>query len=131
MHSDSGISVDSTSLHEGHSQSQTVVMVDEDPCLLVPLQTREDLEVLEALVLDGDTGLAEGEWVRLAGLLGYSQDQIEGLRQRPQPLRALLSDWAGRQGAGREPLCAALSQMKRGHLVDQLVHSKPSATSVV
>ncbi|CAL8304011.1 unnamed protein product [Lota lota] len=147
MHSDSGISVDSQSLQEGHSQSQTVVTVDEDPCLLVPLQTREELEVLESLVLDGGPGLelldggpglGEGEWSRLAGLLGYSQDQIDGLRHRQQPLRALLSDWAGREGAGRDLLCSALSKMNREDLAEKLLlpATKPSgaksnATSVV
>ncbi|XP_059893476.1 nerve growth factor receptor b [Gadus macrocephalus] len=147
MHSDSGISVDSQSLQEGHSTSQTVVTVDEDPCLLVPLQTREELEVLESLLLDGGPGLelldggpglGEGEWSRLAALLGYAPDQIEGLRQRQQPLRALLGDWAGREGAGRDLLCSALNTMNRPDLAEKLrpAAAKPggaksNATSVV
>ncbi|CAL8284966.1 unnamed protein product [Merluccius merluccius] len=130
MHSDSGISVDSQSLQEGHSQSQTVVTVDEEPCLLVPLQTREELEVLESLVLDGGPGpgpgLGEGEWSRLAGLLGYPQDRIDSLRRRQQPLQALLSDWAGQEGADRDLLCSALSKMNRGDLAEKLQPAKPS-----
>ncbi|CAL8306504.1 unnamed protein product [Boreogadus saida] len=149
MHSDSGISVDSQSLQEGHSTSQTVVTVDEDPCLLVPLQTREEeLEVLESLLLDDGGrpgGLGEGEWSRLAVLLGYPPDRIEGLRrgQRP-PLRALLGDWAGREGgpAGRDLLCSALNTMNRPDLAEKLLPpaaapkpggggAKSNATSVV
>ena len=124
-----------------------MVTVDEDPCLLVPLQTREELEVLESLLLDegpdlelldGGPGLGEGEWSRLAALLGYSPDQIEGLRQRQQPLRALLGDWAGREGAGRDLLCSALNTMNRPDLAEKLLPAaakpggaKSNATSVV
>ena len=127
-----------------------MVTVDEDPCLLVPLQTREELEVLESLLLDGGPGLelldggpglGEGEWSRLAGLLGYSADQIEGLRHRQQPLRALLGDWAEREGAGRDPLCSALGKMNRQDLAEKLLPAAPppkpsggpksNATSVV
>ena len=128
-----------------------MVTVDEDPCLLVPLQTREEVDVLESLLLDGGPGLellgggggpgpglGEGEWSRLAGLLGYSPDQIEGLRRGQQPLRALLGDWAGREGAGRDLLCSALNKMNRQDLAEKLLPpaAKPSggksnATSVV
>jgi len=124
-----------------------VVTVDEDPCLLVPLQNREELEVLESLILDGGAdlelldggpGLGEGEWSRLAGLLGYTKEQIDGLRLRPQPLRALLGDWAGREGAGRDRLCSALSEMDREDLANKLLlqptkagGAKSNATSVV
>ncbi|KAG8008716.1 Tumor necrosis factor receptor superfamily member 16, partial [Nibea albiflora] len=43
LHSDSGISVDSQSLQEqqAQTQAQTVVTMDEEPCLLLPLHTRE------------------------------------------------------------------------------------------
>ncbi|KAG7271615.1 hypothetical protein CRUP_009273 [Coryphaenoides rupestris] len=116
------------------------------PTAPIALPNREELEVLESLILgggpdlellDGGPGLGEGEWSRLAGLLGYTQEQIDGLRLCPQPLRALLGDWAGREGAGRDRLCSALSKMDREDLSHKLLlqptkagGAKSNATSV-
>uniref|UniRef100_A0A3B3VBR3 Nerve growth factor receptor b n=1 Tax=Poecilia latipinna TaxID=48699 RepID=A0A3B3VBR3_9TELE len=117
LHSDSGISVDSQSLQEqqGQTQSQT------EPCLLLPLHTREKVEKLD--------------WCNLAGLLGYEEERIATFQQEEHPVRALLSDWARKDCASVDALCTALRKINRDDIAQSLVLSpsgtKPTATSVV
>ncbi|KAG7227878.1 hypothetical protein INR49_013672, partial [Caranx melampygus] len=139
LHSDSGISVDSQSLQEqqGQAQAQTVVTMDEEPCLLLPLHTRERVEKLLFRGNEGDDcdHMDDSDWCNLAGLLGYEEERIATFRQEEHPVRALLSDWASKDCASIDTLCTALRKINRDDIAQSLVHSpsaaKPTATSVV
>ncbi|XP_029384138.1 nerve growth factor receptor b [Echeneis naucrates] len=139
LHSDSGISVDSQSLQEqqGQTQSQTVVTMDEEPCLLLPLHIRERVEKLLFRGSEGDNGdhMDDSDWCNLAGLLGYEEERIATFRQEEHPVRALLSDWASKDCASIDALCTALRKINRDDIAQSLMLSptaaKPTATSVV
>ncbi|XP_068614012.1 tumor necrosis factor receptor superfamily member 16-like [Brachionichthys hirsutus] len=139
LHSDSGISVDSQSLHEqqAQTQAQTVVTIDEEPCLLLPLQTREKVEKLLFRGNEGDdcNHMDDSDWCNLAGLLGYEEERITTFRQDEHPVCALLSDWASKDSASIDTLCTALRKINRDDVAQSLVLSpsapKPTATSVV
>lgn len=139
LHSDSGISVDSQSLQEqqGQTQAQTVVTMDEEPCLLLPLHTREKVEKLLFRGSEGDNcdHMHDSDWCNLAGLLGYEDERIATFRQEEHPVRALLSDWASKDCASIDTLCTALRKINRDDIAQSLVLSpsaaKPTATSVV
>lgn len=139
LHSDSGISVDSQSLQEqqAQTQAQTVVTMDEEPCLLLPLHTREKVEKLLFRGSEGDdcNHMDDSDWCNLAGLLGYEEERIATFRQEEHPVRALLSDWASKDCASIDTLCTALRKINRDDIAQSLVLSpsagKPTATSVV
>ncbi|KAK1882152.1 Tumor necrosis factor receptor superfamily member 16 [Dissostichus eleginoides] len=139
LHSDSGISVDSQSLQEqqGQTQAQTVVNMDKEPCLLLPLHTREKVEKLLFSGSEGDdcNHMEDSDWCNLAGLLGYEEERIATFQQEEHPVRALLSDWASKDCASLDSLCTALRKINREDIVQSLVLSpsatKPTATSVV
>ncbi|XP_020792378.1 nerve growth factor receptor b [Boleophthalmus pectinirostris] len=138
LHSDSGISVDSQSLQEqqGQTQTHTVLTMDEEPCLLLPLHTREKVE---QLLFRGSAGencnMDDSDWSNLAGLLGYEEERIATFRQEDHPVRALLSDWASKDSASINALCTALRKINREDIAQSLVlgsnPTKPTATSVV
>ncbi|XP_077595322.1 nerve growth factor receptor b [Stigmatopora nigra] len=135
LHSDSGISVDSNSLHEqlGQNQTHTVVTLDEDSYLLLPLQTRDNVEQL--LFNGADESETEDDWRNLAGLLGYEEDRIAAFRRDEHPVRALLSDWASKDCASVDALRTALRKINRNDIAQSLPQApaapKPTATSVV
>ncbi|XP_031171346.1 nerve growth factor receptor b [Sander lucioperca] len=139
LHSDSGISVDSQSLQEqqGHTGAHTVVTMDEEPCLLLPLHTREKVEKLLFRGSEGDdcNHMEDSDWCNLAGLLGYEEERIATFQQEEHPVRALLSDWASKDCASIDTLCTALRKINRDDIAQSLVLSpnvaKPTATSVV
>lgn len=139
LHSDSGISVDSQSLQEqqAQNQAQTVVTMGEEPCLLLPLHTREKVEKLLFRGSEGDdcNHMEDSDWCNLAGLLGYEEERIATFRQEEHPVRALLSDWASKDCASIDTLCTALRKINRNDIAQSLVLSpgiaKPTATSVV
>ncbi|XP_074476195.1 nerve growth factor receptor b [Sebastes fasciatus] len=140
LHSDSGISVDTQSLQEqqqGQTQAQTVVTMDEEPCLLLPLHTREKVEKLLFRGNEGDdcNHMEDSDWYNLAGLLGYEEERIATFQQEEHPVRALLSDWASKDCASLDTLCTALRKINRDDIAQSLVLSptatKPTATSVV
>ncbi|XP_029311618.1 nerve growth factor receptor b [Cottoperca gobio] len=139
LHSDSGISVDSQSLQEqqGQTQAQTVVTMDEEPCLLLPLHTREKVEKLLFNGSEGDdrNHMEDSDWCNLAGLLGYEEERIVTFQQEEHPVRAFLSDWASKECASIDTLCTALRKINRDDIAQSLVLSpsatKPTATSVV
>ncbi|XP_062331125.1 nerve growth factor receptor b [Osmerus eperlanus] len=139
LHSDSGISVDSQSLQDqqGPSHTHTVVSVDEEPCLLLPLHTQEEMEKLlykdsEGVGLDHSE---DSDWCNLAGLLGYKKERIADFLQEENPVRALLSDWASQDCASMDKLCTALHKINRDDITHSLILSpsgtKPTATSAV
>ncbi|KAJ0015958.1 hypothetical protein NQD34_014248 [Periophthalmus magnuspinnatus] len=138
LHSDSGISVDSQSLQEqqGQTQTHTVLTMEEEPCLLLPLHTREKLEQLLFRGSAGDNcNMDDSDWSNLAGLLGYEEERIAIFRQEDHPVRALLSDWASKDSASIDTLCTALRKINREDIAQSLVLGpnamKPTATSVV
>ncbi|KAM9425539.1 nerve growth factor receptor b [Pholidichthys leucotaenia] len=139
LHSDSGISVDSQSLpdQQGQTPAQTVVTIDEEPCLLLPLHTREKVEKLLFRDSEGDNcnHMQDSDWSNLAGLLGYEEERIATFRQEDHPVCALLSDWSSKDCASIDMLCTALRKINREDIAQSLVPSlsaaKPTATSVV
>ncbi len=114
-----------------------VVTVDEEPCLLLPLHTREKVEKLLFRGNEGDNcdHMDDSDWCNLAGLLGYEEERIATFRQEEHPVRALLSDWARKDSASIDTLCTALRKINRDDIAQSLVLSpsaaKPTATSVV
>ncbi|MEQ2189821.1 hypothetical protein GOODEAATRI_029312, partial [Goodea atripinnis] len=113
------------------------VTIDEEPCLLLPLHTREKVEKLLFRGGEGDTRghMQDSDWCNLAGLLGYEEEQIATFQQEEHPVRALLSDWARKDCASIDALCTALRKINREDVAQSLVlspsGSKPTATSVV
>lgn len=113
-----------------------VITMDEEPCLLLPLQTREKVEKLLFSGSEGDrTHMEDSDWCNLAGLLGYKDERIATFQQEEHPVRALLSDWASKDCASIDALCAALRKINREDVAQSLTLSpsapKPNATSVV
>lgn len=100
-------------------------MLKIDGGLNLPLHTCEELEKL----LDHE-GPLESEWSTLAGLLGYEDERIASFGQQERPVQALLSDWAGRDSASVDALCAALRKINRDDLA-QSITPKSTATSAV
>lgn len=109
--------------------------MDEEPCLLLPLHTREKVEKLLFQGGEGDDcdHMHDSDWCNLAGLLGYEEERIATFRQEEHPVRALLSDWASKDCASIDTLCTALRKINREDVAQSLVLSptKPTATSVV
>lgn len=106
-----------------------MVTLDEDPGLLLPLHARDKVE---QLLFNGGGG-AEDDWRNLAGLLGYEEERVAAFGEEQRPVRALLSDWAGKDGASVEALRAALRKISRDDVAQSLAPApaKPTATSVV
>lgn len=108
--------------------------MDEEPCLLLPLHTREKVEQLLFRGSKGDD-MDVSDWCNLAGLLGYEEERIATFQKEEHPVRALLSDWARKDCASIDTLCTALRKINREDIAQSLVLSpsvaKPTATSVV
>nr|XP_008111719.1 PREDICTED: tumor necrosis factor receptor superfamily member 16 [Anolis carolinensis] len=127
LHSDSGISVDSQSLHDQQPQTQTASMQglkgDGNLYTNLPANKREEVEKL----LNGST---EETWRHLAGELGYKEDLIDSFTQEEYPVRALLSDWSSKDSATMDALYSALRKIQRGDIVENL-YSESTASSPV
>lgn len=114
-----------------------VVNIDEEPCLLLPLHTREKVEKLLFRAADGEDcdHMHDSDWSSLAALLGYEEERIATFQQEEHPVCALLSDWARKDCASMEALCTALRKINREDIAQSLVLSpsaaKTTATSVV
>lgn len=111
--------------------------IDEEPCLLLPLHTREKVEKLLFRGTEGDScdHMQDSDWCNLAGLLGYEEERIATFQQEEHPVQALLSDWANKDCASIDALCTALRKINREDIAQSLVLSPsdthPTATSVV
>lgn len=118
-----------------YSSLSAVVTIDEEPCLLLPLHTREKVEKLLFAGSEGDNHMEDSDWCNLAGLLGYEEERIETFRQEEHPVCALLSDWVSKDSASIDTLCTALRKINRDDIAESLALSptatKPTATSVV
>ncbi|XP_051894855.1 tumor necrosis factor receptor superfamily member 16-like isoform X2 [Pristis pectinata] len=135
LHSDSGISVDSQSLHEQQQKQQQQKQQQQqqqsqatrvEPSLYNTLPPHKQEEVEQLL----NTCEEESEWCNLAGLLGYSEEHIDTFKQDEHPVRALLSDWSAKDCATTDALCTALRKLKRDDIVESL-SNEPTAMSVV
>ncbi|NXE71474.1 TNR16 factor, partial [Calcarius ornatus] len=127
LHSDSGISVDSQSLHEqqppGQGTQGPAPKAEGSPYSALPASKQEEVEKLLG-------SSAEDTWRRLAGELGYKEELIESFTREEAPARALLAHWAGRESATLDALLAALRRLQRGDIADSLA-SDSTATSPV
>nr|XP_033773266.1 tumor necrosis factor receptor superfamily member 16-like [Geotrypetes seraphini] len=124
LHSDSGISVDSQSLHDQQSQPQIQALKGGTHVYTSLSPTKQ--EEVEKLL----NGSMEDTWRSLAGELGYKDDLIDTFTQEEHPVRALLSDWSGKDSATMEVLCSALRKIQREDIVESL-YSESTATSPV
>ncbi|NXO21746.1 TNR16 factor, partial [Cisticola juncidis] len=117
LHSDSGISVDSQSLHEqqppGQGAQGTAPKADGTPYSALPPSKQEEVEKLLG-------SSAEDSWRQLAGELGYQEDLIDSFRREESPARALLAHWGCRDSATLDALLAALRRAQRGDIADSL-----------
>ncbi|NWW72943.1 TNR16 factor, partial [Climacteris rufus] len=127
LHSDSGISVDSQSLHEqqppGHGTQGTAPKGDGSLYSGLPPSKQEEVEKLLG-------SSAEETWRRLAGELGYKEELIDSFGRDEAPARALLAHWAARDSATLEALLGALRRIQRGDIAESL-GSESTATSPV
>uniref|UniRef100_A0A8C6XI44 Nerve growth factor receptor n=1 Tax=Naja naja TaxID=35670 RepID=A0A8C6XI44_NAJNA len=127
LHSDSGISVDSQSLHDQQPPTQTASLQglkgDGNLYTSLPPNKREEVEKL----LNGST---EETWRHLAGELGYKEDHIDSFTQEEYPVRALLSDWSSKDSSTMDALYSALRKIQRGDIVETL-YSESTASSPV
>ncbi|NXF97560.1 TNR16 factor, partial [Eubucco bourcierii] len=127
LHSDSGISVDSQSLHDQQPPTQSTQgpAPKGDGSLYVALPASKQEEVEKLL-----SSSAEETWRKLAGELGYKEDLIDSFTREESPARALLADWSSKDSATLEVLLAALRKIQRGDIAESL-HSDSTATSPV
>ncbi|XP_055263576.1 tumor necrosis factor receptor superfamily member 16 [Moschus berezovskii] len=127
LHSDSGISVDSQSLHDQQPHTQTAagqaLKGDGGLYSSLPLAKREEVEKL----LNGSAG---DTWRHLAGELGYQPEHIDSFTHEACPVRALLASWAAQDSATLDTLLAALRRIQRADIVESLC-SESTATSPV
>uniref|UniRef100_F7F590 Tumor necrosis factor receptor superfamily member 16 n=1 Tax=Ornithorhynchus anatinus TaxID=9258 RepID=F7F590_ORNAN len=128
LHSDSGISVDSQSLHDQQPQTQTAQVQVPKGCgglySSLPPAKREEVE---KLLHSSSAGEA---WRHLAGELGYQAEHIDSFRREACPARALLASWAAQDSATLDALHAALRRIQRGDIAENL-YSDSTATSPV
>lgn len=127
LHSDSGISVDSQSLHDQQPHTQTAsgqaLKGDGGLYSSLPPAKREEVEKL----LNGSAG---DTWRHLAGELGYQAEHIDSFTHEACPARALLASWAAQDSATLDALLAALRRIQRADIVESLC-SESTATSPV
>ncbi|NWI14110.1 TNR16 factor, partial [Crypturellus soui] len=125
LHSDSGISVDSQSLHDQQPQGTQGPAAKADGGLYGNLPPGKQEEVEKLL-----SSSAEETWRRLAVELGYAEEYVGTFARAEVPARALLADWATKETATLEALLAALHRIQRGDIAECL-HSDSTATSPV
>ncbi|NXE58186.1 TNR16 factor, partial [Casuarius casuarius] len=127
LHSDSGISVDSQSLHDQQppGQGTQAPAPKGDGSLYASLPPGKQEEVEKLL-----SSSAEETWRRLAAELGYGEEPLEAFARGEAPARALLADWASRETATLEALLAALRRIQRADIAESL-YSDSTATSPV
>ncbi|KAM8795432.1 tumor necrosis factor receptor superfamily member 16-like [Eudromia elegans] len=127
LHSDSGISVDSQSLHDqqppGPGTQAPVAKADGGLSGRLPPGKQEEVEKLLC-------SSAEETWRRLAAELGYAEEHVGAFARAEAPARALLADWAAGEAATLEALLGALRRIQRGDIAESL-HSDSTATSPV
>ncbi|XP_029429752.1 tumor necrosis factor receptor superfamily member 16 [Rhinatrema bivittatum] len=126
LHSDSGISVDSQSLHDQQPQTQPQMQALKGGTQLYTNLSPTKQEEVEKLL----NGSMEDTWRNLAGELGYKDDFIDTFTQEECPVRALLSDWSSKDSATMDVLCSALRKIQREDIVESL-YSESTATSPV
>ncbi|XP_066061198.1 tumor necrosis factor receptor superfamily member 16 isoform X2 [Chamaea fasciata] len=127
LHSDSGISVDSQSLHDqqppGQGPQGTAPKAEGTPYAALPAAKQDEVEKLLG-------GSAEDTWRHLAAELGYKDEALDTFGRQERPGRALLEHWGRRDSATLEALLAALRRAQRGDIADSLA-SGSTATSPV
>ncbi|KAM9233051.1 death domain-containing membrane protein NRADD-like [Leptosomus discolor] len=106
LQSDSGVFLDTPSLQEP-PQPGKAPRPEGHPLSGVSPQRQEELE---RLLESGGPG---GDWRGLAARLGFGPDAIGTFGRGRAPARALLSAWAGAEGATLETLCQALAAIGR------------------
>lgn len=155
LHSDSGISVDSQSLHDQQPPNQSTQgpgrvmgaagwkgcaasqLLNTFPhCLPFPAPKGDGnlyaslppskQEEVEKLL----SSSAEETWRQLAGELGYKEDLIDCFTREESPARALLADWSAKETATLDALLVALRKIQRGDIAESL-YSESTATSPV
>ncbi|XP_067886912.1 tumor necrosis factor receptor superfamily member 16 [Heterodontus francisci] len=113
LHSDSGVFVDTHSLHE--PQLSKVARADPPLYSKLPLQKREEVERLL-----GSQNANRADWRSLAHLLGYDEERVATIGRGEDPAHTLLSDWSMRDGASLDVLCKALGRMERDDVAERL-----------
>uniref|UniRef100_Q66JK7 Ngfr protein n=1 Tax=Xenopus tropicalis TaxID=8364 RepID=Q66JK7_XENTR len=122
LHSDSGVFLDTHSLQEQNQLSKAKT----EPKLYINLPPHKQSEVERLLA---DTSLGK-DWQRLASLLGYEEETIDTFGRGVDPVHTLLTDWSSKESSTLEVLCAALVNMERADVVENL-NSTNDGSSVV
>lgn len=125
LHSDSGVFVDTHSLHE--PQTAKAARIDPGLYSKLPVQKRQEVE---RLLVGQAGGTVRGDWRSLAHLLGYEEERVATIGRGEDPPHTLLSDWSSRADATVDLLCKALARMEREDIVERL-KPEPAVTSMV
>ncbi|XP_043543911.1 tumor necrosis factor receptor superfamily member 16 isoform X1 [Chiloscyllium plagiosum] len=123
LHGDSGVFVDTHSLHE--PQLSKVVCADPSVYSKLPLQKRQEVEQL--LESQDDS---RADWRSLACHLGYDEERVATIGRGEDPAHTLLSDWSMRDNGNLDVLCKALRRVEREDIVECL-KSESAVTSLV
>ncbi|XP_078254472.1 tumor necrosis factor receptor superfamily member 16-like [Rhinoraja longicauda] len=125
LHGDSGVYVDTHSLHE--PQMAKAARVDPGLYTKLPAVKRQEIE---RLLASQGGGTARADWRGLARLLGYEEERVATIGRGEDPPHTLLSDWSARPDASVDLLCKALARMEREDIVERL-KPEPAVTSMV
>uniref|UniRef100_A0A452H3W0 Neurotrophin receptor associated death domain n=1 Tax=Gopherus agassizii TaxID=38772 RepID=A0A452H3W0_9SAUR len=125
LHSDSGVFLDTHSLQEHHPLNKGKAHKAE-PRLYSSLPPHKQEEVEQLLEISSH----DKDWRCLASQLGYEEEAIDTFGRGEAPAHTLLSDWAAKEGATLEALCAALAGIERPDVVENLT-GPAEASSVV
>uniref|UniRef100_A0ABM5GMH4 Tumor necrosis factor receptor superfamily member 16-like isoform X1 n=1 Tax=Pogona vitticeps TaxID=103695 RepID=A0ABM5GMH4_9SAUR len=113
LHSDSGVFLDTHSLHEHHPLNKAPKTEARLYTNLPPHKQEEVVHLLE-------TPAHGKDWRCLANHLGYEEDTIDTFGRGEAPAHTLLSDWSSKEGATLEALSTALVAIGRVDVAENL-----------
>ncbi|CAG11966.1 unnamed protein product, partial [Tetraodon nigroviridis] len=115
LQSDSGVFVDSHSLHDNQTSKGTNRDSKQDNRLYVNLPPHKQEEVERLLQEGGGRG-----WRQVGAALGYEPEQLDLFGRGEAPACTLLSNWAQKEGSTLGALCSVLAHVERPDVVTAL-----------
>ncbi|XP_011603990.1 tumor necrosis factor receptor superfamily member 16 [Takifugu rubripes] len=115
LQSDSGVFVDSHSLHDNQTSKGTNRDSKQDNRLYINLPPHRQEEVEHLLQEGGGRG-----WRQVGAALGYEPEQLDLFGHGEAPARTLLSNWAQKEGSTLGSLCSVLARVERPDVVAAL-----------
>lgn len=125
LQSDSGVFLDSHSLHDNQPSKGTKRDSKQDTRLYINLPPHRQEEVERLLQEGGGRG-----WRQLGAALGYEPEKLDLFGRGEAPAHTLLSNWAQKEGSTLGLLCSALTRIERPDVITGL-NSPSQGVSVV